>query len=200
MTKEKKGKTKRDREEFPDLNEKTSLKLRRDYIDNRFYVNGIKNKGKLVIPELSHDDKKFLNQFNKEYYSASFRKEDNDNRLHISHIDNDTIQDIKNQIRELKSVRKKIWDKSPNKTTEKDREEARVLTYQIDEMEEFLNFAHPKRACEHANNQRNRCFLNRNKASNEFKLVSWEELDPDNVAIDSNQYIDYILDLDDDEN
>lgn len=175
------------------------MKLRRDYIDNRHYVNGVKHKGKTVMRELERDDKKFLNQFNKEYYGASFRKEDEDKRLHISHIDKETVQDIKNQIREIKAVRKKIWDKSPNKTTENDREEARQLTSQIEEMEEFLNFAYPKRACEHANNQRNRCFLNRNKASNQYKIVSWEQLDPDNVAIDSNQYIEYILDSEEDE-
>lgn len=191
----KKKKTRRDKEKYPDLNEKTSLKLRRDYIDNRHYVKGVKDRGVLVLPELDDQDKAFLNQFNKEYYGASFRPEDADKRIHQQKIDLDTVQDIKNQIRKIKAKRKKIFDKSPNKTTEKDRENARMFNEQIEEMEAFLNKVYPKRDCEHLNNQRNRCFLNRNKASNEIDLVSWETLNEDSLVFSEPEiYYQYIID------
>ena len=149
----------------------------------------------MVMPELSDEDKKYANQFNREYYGASFRPEDEDNRIHISYVDEETVNDVKDQIRSLKKKRKKIFDKSPNTTTEGDREEARIFTEQIEEMEEFLDKVYPKRACEHANNQRNRCFLNRNKASNEVDLVSWESLNEDSLVFsDMDLYYQYVID------
>jgi hypothetical protein len=194
----KKKKTRRDKEKYPDLNEKTSLKLRRDYIDNRHYVKGVLHNGVLVIPELDEKSKKFLNQFNREYYGASFREKDEKDRIHVSKIDLDTVADIKDQIRKIKAKRKKIFDMSANSTTEADREKARFYTEQIENMEDFLNKVYPKRDSEHRNNQRNRCFLNRNKASNEVNLVSWESLNEDSLVFEDIEVLyRYILDGED---
>ena len=145
---------------------------------------------------MDDESKAFLNQFNREYYNASFRKEDRDIRLHVAQIDNETVQDIKGQIRYIKSRRKRIFDKSPNTTTDEDRELARQFTSQIEEMEEFLNEVFPRREREHANNARNRCFINRNRVSNEIDLVSWEDIDPESVWIESIN-INYIEDEED---
>ena len=149
----------------------------------------------MVIPELDEESKKFLNQFNREYYGASFREKDEENRIHVSKIDLDTVADIKDQIRKIKAKRKKIFDMSANNTTEDDREKARFYTDQIENMEDFLNKVYPKRDSEHRNNQRNRCFLNRNKASNEVNLVSWESLNEDSLVFkDIEVLYRYILD------
>jgi hypothetical protein len=173
----KKQKKKRDLEKYPNLNERTTLKLRRDYIDNRYYVK-----------RLDEESKRYLDQFNKEYYGASFSDEES-TRVHKSYIDKETVNDIKNQIKVLKEKRNKIFNKSANKTTEEDRKEANLYNEQIQDMEDFLNEMFPKRACEHANNSRNRCFLNRNKASNEVSLVSWEVLKEDAIMLDDSEIL-----------
>jgi hypothetical protein len=196
----KKKKTKRDKEKYPDLKAETSLKLRRDYIDNRHYVKGVKEKGKLVMPELSEKDKEFLNQFNREYYGGVNLSKEKQKVLHKTYIDEDTVADIKDQIRKIKKKRKKIFDKSPNTTTEKDRDTARMYSDQIDEMLDFLNRNYAQKEVYDLNNQRNRCFLNRNKASNEIKLVSWESLNEDSIVLsDPELYYQYIIDGEDED-
>ena len=165
-------------------------------MDNRHYVNGVKEKGELVMPKLDHKTKKFLNDFNREYYNASFRSKWDYSDIHEIKVDRDTILDIKSQIKVIKASRKRIFDKSPNTTTQDDRDMAAFFTSQIDDLEEFLNEVHPRRACEHANNNRNNDFLTMVKANNEFDLVSWETLnDDDLVEVD----LDYFkLEIDDD--
>lgn len=187
----KKKKTRRSKQKFPNLDVKYNLKSRRDYLDNRYYVNGVKQNGKMVMPPLSEKAKKFLNDFNKEYYNASFDSKYDYDNIHVCKVDEETVKDIKDQIRVLKKDRKKIFDKSPNTTTEQDRDLAAYYTQQIEDMEDFLNEVHPRRACEHANNDRNYDFLNMAKASNEYDLVSWEELRDD-------EYVEYDNDFDPD--
>ena len=148
-------------------------------MDNRHYVKGVKHNGELVIPALSHEDKKFLDTFNKEYYNASFEDAWGYDEVHKIKVDKDTVLDIKDQIRTLKRERKKIFNKSPNTTTEDDRALAGYYTEQIDDMENFLDDVHPRRAIENANNGRNRDLLNYAKRSNEYNLVSWETLTDD---------------------
>lgn len=185
-----KKKTKRDRELYPDLKAETSTKRRRDYLDNRHYVEGVKFKGITVIPALDDDAKAYLNQFNKEFYGASFDSKYDYDTVHISQIDEDTADDLRSQLRAIKKKRKKIFSKSPNTTTEEDRELARHFTSQIDEIEEFFNKVHPRRACEKENYRRNTDFINYAKASNEYDLVSWETLTDDIIGnIDPEIYI-----------
>jgi hypothetical protein len=184
-----KKKNRRDKQKFPNLDVKYNLKSRRDYLDNRHYVNGVKHKGNMVMPPLTDKQKKFLNDFNKEYYNASFDSKYEYATIHVCQVDENTVKDIKDQIRTLKKERKKIFDKSPNTTTEQDRELAEYYTGQIEDMEDFLNEVHPRRACEHANNARNYDLLNMAKASNEYDLVSWEELEDDDL-VEYNEDID----------
>jgi hypothetical protein len=194
-----KKKTKRDEALYPNLQTKFSTKRRRDSIDNRHYVNGVKFKGFTVIPALDDDAKSYLNQFNKEYYGASFDSKYDYDTVHISQIDEDTADDLRSQIRDIKKKRKKIFSKSPNTTTEADRELARHFTAQIEEIEEFFNKVHPRRSCEKANYSRNMDFINYAKASNEYKLVSWEELTDDIIGnIDPEIYIQSFEEDDDD--
>lgn len=148
------------------------------------------------MPELSESDKKFINQFNKEYYCHSYEESD-EFRVNTASIDKDTVKDLKSQIRNLKAKRKKIFDKSPNQTTEKHREEARMYTEQIEEIEQFIIQNYPQQLTSDLNNSRNRCFLNRNKASNEIRLVPWETLSEDSIVFeDPELYYQYIIDKD----
>jgi len=172
----KKKKSRRDKQEYPALDPNYNLKLRRDYIDNRYYVNGVKQNGETVMPALDKDAKKYLNDFNREYYNASFKTPYDYDNIHICKVDKEDILDIKSQIRDVKALRKKIFNKSPNTTTEEDREAARHYNKLIEDMEDFLDEVHPRRSVENANNDRNRDLLNRSKASNMYDLVSWEEL------------------------
>jgi len=177
-----KKKTRRGQVKYPDLETKYSTKRRRDYIDNHHYVNGVEFKGALVMQPLDDEAKEYLNQFNKEFYGASFDSKWDYDTVHISQVDEDTVRDLNAQIRALKGKRKKIFGKSPNTTTEEDRELARYFTAQIEEIEEFFNKIHPRRSCEKANYSRNMDFINYAKASNEYALISWEELTDDIIG------------------
>ena len=147
------------------------------------------------MPELEEETKAYLNQFNKEYYGNSFEEDDEEVRVNVATIDKDTVNELKNQIRELKAKRKKIFDKSPNKTTEAHREEARMYTAQIEEIEEFIRKQYPQQLASDLNNYRNRCFVNRNRASNKIKLVSWETLSEDSLVFeDPELFYQYIID------
>ena len=177
-----KKKSRRDKIEFPHLDISLNLKSRRDYLDNYHYVNGVKYEGKTVIKALDNKTKKWLDNFNKEYYNASFDSKYDYDTIHVCKVDEDTIMDIKGQIKELKGERRKIFNKSPNTTTSADRDLANYYTDQIEDMENFLDEIHPRRSCEHANNNRNYDFLNMAKASNEYDLVSWETLNDEDLV------------------
>lgn len=185
-------KKKRDLEKFPDLKANTSTKRRREYIDNRHYVNGVKVKGRTVMSPLPDDAKKFLNQFNKEYYGASFDSRYDYDKVHTCQVDEDTVNDIKNQIKDLKAKWKKICDKSANTTTEEDRELGRHYKNQIDEMEDFLNTVHPRRGCEQENYRRNQDMINLGRASNLIDIVSWEQVNQDyEKSVELSDYVSY---------
>jgi len=172
----KKKKSRRSRVEFPYLDVKFNLKSRRDYMDSHYYVNGVRHQGATVMPALDKQSKRWLDTFNKEFYNASFDSPWNYDGIHKIKVDKETVDDIKGQIRVLKRERKKIFNKSPNTTTEEDRALANYYNDQIEDMEHFLDEIHPRRSCENANNDRNRDLLNIAKASNEIDLVSWEIL------------------------
>lgn len=182
MSKKKKKNSRRDKQEFPNLDVSYNLKARRDYLDNRYYINGVKQNGELVMSPLKKEIKQYLNDFNKEYYNASFDSKYNYDKIHICQVDEATIMDIKAQIRDIKLLRKRIFNKSPNTTTDEDRKIANGYNDQIEEMEEFLNKIHPRREVEHANNKRNYDLLNMAKASNEYDLVSWEDLKEETIS------------------
>lgn len=177
--KDKKKSSRRDVVKYPNLNPSYNLKSRRDVLDNGLYVDGAKTNGKVVIPALDDETKRYLDTFNKEYYNASFDSQYDYDGVHKCQVDEETVMDIKGQIRVLKKERRKIFGKSPNTTTEDDRDLARHYSEQIEDMEEFLNKVHPRRSCEHANNKRNYDLLNYAKRSNEYDLVSWEEMTDD---------------------
>lgn len=176
----KKKKNRRNSVKNPALDPSLNLKSRRDVTDNRYYVKGVKNdQGELVIPPLDERATKYLNDFNKEYYNADFSGPDN---IHPTLIDASALEDIKNQIREIKAKRQKIFNKSPNTTTEEDREQAAIYSNHIEEMEHFMDNMFPRRAAEHANNKRNYDLLNYAKRSNKYQLESWDVLRDDELA------------------
>ena len=135
------------------------------------------------MPPLDEEAKQFLNDFNKEFYNASFETPYDYDNIHTCKVDKDTILDIKAQIRDVKALRKRIFNKSPNTTTNEDRELAAIYNTKIEEMEAFLDEVHPRRSSENANNARNRDLLNIAKASNIYDLVSWEELTDDMLYV-----------------
>ena len=175
----KKKKNRRNNAKYPALDPSLNLKSRRDVVDNRYYVKGVKDsKGNLVMPPLDERAKQFLNDFNKEYYNADFSGSEN---VHTTLIDRDTLEDVKAQIRAVKAKRERIFGKSSNTTTEEDRNLAEKYNEEIEEMEHFLNNMYPKRASEHANNKRNYDLINYAKRSNKFQLDSWDELRDDEL-------------------
>ena len=112
MSKKEKKKSRREKQEFPNLDVKYNLKKRRDYMDNRHYVNGVKNaKGDVVMPKLDQEAKEYLNKFNKEYYNASFSDPWEYDEVHEMKVDKETVMGIKAKIRDLKKKRKRIFDK-----------------------------------------------------------------------------------------
>ncbi len=143
------------------------MKKRRDYLDNTYYVDGVKNKeGEYLMQPLDDDAKEWLNQFNAEYYGASF-KEDDSRNLHQTKVDDVTIYNIRQELSELRKKQYKT----------KDVEELKGIYADIEDIEAYLVEVYPKKACQDANNERNRCILNHGKATNKVKLVPWETLD-----------------------
>ena len=70
-----------------------------------------------------------------------------------------------------------------------------MYTAQIEEIEEFIRKQYPQQLASDLNNYRNRCFVNRNRASNKIKLVSWETLSEDSLVFeDPELFYQYIID------
>jgi hypothetical protein len=168
-----KKKTKRDKVQYPNLKPSMNTKKRQPYMDNHHYAD-----------RLPEEEKQYLNDFNGEYYGADFNGNswDYDN-IHTLKIDKETVDGIKGQIRHLKALRKKIYSKSPNTTTDDDRALCGHYTKQIEEMEEFLDKVHPRREIERNNYVRMCDIINHGRASNEFAIVSFDTLD-DNILGD----------------
>lgn len=159
--------TKRSNAKYPNLNKKLNTKLRRDYLDNLYYVDGVKNrKDEQLIRPLNDSEKEWLNKFNGEYYGASFDKDDSKN-LHKNNADDITIYNIRQDISKLRKLAAK----------EQDPDLAREYYEELDEQIEYLKEVYPKKLCTDDNNSRNRCLLNTGKATNELKLIPWETLD-----------------------
>lgn len=155
---------------YPALVPKVNLKSRRDYIDNRYYFD-----------QLPEDAKKFLNDFNEMYYCNSTNMKYGHDHLVEPKMSKEEIQEIHTQMKVLKNRRSEIYKKPAENTTEDDRNFARVLTEQIDQMEDFLDQVQPTRKMGRDNYARNLDFLNMNKAGNMYDLVSWETLRDDEL-------------------
>ena len=152
------------------------MKSRRDYLDNTYYVNGVKNsKNKQVMRPLNEEEKEFLNKFNAEYYGASFEQDDSKN-LHQYKADKKQLKAVRDSIRELKSMIKELEKKGGN------RDKLKVLYKEVEATREQLTELNPKLKCTDSNNQRNSCLLNIGKATNEVKFVAWDELDQDEIG------------------
>lgn len=162
----------RSKQKYPALDVSYNLKSRRDYLDNHYYVNGVLHKEEMVIPALDEKTKKYLNDFNEEYYNSSFDSKYDYDNIHKCEIDKDTVEDLKAQMRAIKKLRQRIFNLSPNTITEELREEARLYTEQIEAIDKFIDDMHPRRKAERANNRRNDDVFNIAKATNSLK--SWE--------------------------
>jgi hypothetical protein len=158
--------TRRSNAKYPNLNKSLNTKLRRDYLDNTYYVDGVKKKDEYVIRPLNDDEKEWLNKFNGEYYGASFDKDD-ENNLHKNLAEDTTIYNIRQDISKLRKLAAK----------EQDQELAKEYYNELEEQIEYLKEVYPKKKCTDANNERNRCLLNTGKATNEVRFIPWETLD-----------------------
>ena len=163
-----KPQTMREKEKYPYLKTNLNTKRRRDYLDNIHYVDGVKsvdgvNEG---IRGLEDSEKEWLNKFNKEYYGASFEEDDSLN-LHQK-----TVAD-----EEILAARDYISDLRKRAAKEKDTDEAAKLYEELEFTIEQLAEMHPQKKCTDANNSRNRCLLNKGKATNEVKFIPWESVD-----------------------
>ncbi len=155
-----KKKNRRNLQKYPALDRDYNLKSRRDYIDNAYYAH-----------KLNDEEKQFLNDFNEEYYNASFESKYDYDNIHKCEIDEEDVLDIKAQMNAIKKLRRRIFNLSPNTITEELREEARMYTEQIEAMDKFLDTMHPRRTAERANNRRNDDILNIGKAINAVKSI-----------------------------
>lgn len=184
MTKNTKSKSKKQEEptknvregsQFPYLKKNLNTKRRRDYLDNIYYVEGVesvdsKNKD-LGIRGLNDEEKQWLNRFNKEFYGASFDKDDSNN-LHKTKASEEEIQALRHYISGLREEAR----------NEEDPDAARDLYDQIQLNVEILEELYPRKKCTDANNSRNRCLLNKAKATNEIKFIPWESLDQNTIG------------------
>lgn len=184
MTKNTKSKSKKQEEptksgreesQFPYLKKNLNTKRRRDYLDNIYYVEGVdsvdpKNKD-LGIRGLNDDEKEWLNRFNKEFYGASFEEDDTKN-LHKTKASEEEIKALRHYISGLRQEAR----------SEKDPDNARDLYEQIQLNVEILEDIYPRKKCTDANNSRNRCLLNKGKATNEIKFIPWESLDQNTIG------------------
>ena len=139
-------------------------------MDNIHYIDGVKSVDKYQkedgIRAMNDGEKEWLNQFNKEFYGASFEEDDNLN-LHKKKASDAEIQALRDYITSLRDA---VRD-------EKDSEEAGRLYEEIEANVELLCELYPRKLCTDANNARNRCLLNKGKATNEIKFIPWESLD-----------------------
>lgn len=178
MTKKKDEKKKsiRDKKEFPYLDKRYNLKSRRDYMDNTYYVDGVKNKkGEYLMRPLNDEEKEFLNKFNSEYYGASFDVDDSKN-LHQFKADKETLDAIRQSIRELKATIKE------GEKTGMDKEKLRALYREAEATREQLTELNPKLKCTDANNQRNSCLVNKGKATNTVRFIPWDSTNQDLIG------------------
>lgn len=153
---------------YPYLKTNLNIKRRQDYLDNIHYVDGVKSvDGKSEgIRGLNPDEKEWLNKFNKEFYGASFEDDDSLN-LHQK-----TASD-----EEILATRDYISDLRKRAAKEKDSDIAAELYEELEIMLVLLSELHPQKKCTDANNARNRCLLNKGKATNEVKFIPWETVD-----------------------
>jgi hypothetical protein len=166
--KEEPTKNLREREKYPYLKANLNTKRRQDYLDNIYYVEGVKSVDGVSegIRGLDDSEKEWLNRFNKEYYGASFEEDDSQN-LHQR-----TASD-----EEILAVRDYISDLRKRAAKEKEPELAAELYEELEMMVDQLSEMHPQKKCTDSNNARNRCLLNKGKATNEVKFIPWETVD-----------------------
>jgi hypothetical protein len=120
---------------------------------------------------LNKEEKTWLDQFNKEFYGASFDKDDSKN-LHQNKVDDVTIFNLR---KDLSDLRKRA-------AKEQDPDMARELYNELEEQLNYLSEVYPKKKCTDANNARNRDLLNIGKATNEVKFIPWESLDQNMIG------------------
>lgn len=166
---------------YPNLDRRLNTKLRRDYLDNTYYVDGVKDGSEYKMRPLNEEEKEWLNKFNGEYYGAAFDKNDEKN-LHQNLADDVTIYNIRQDISRIRKEAAK----------EQDPDIARELYNELEDQLNYLREVYPKKKCQDANNERNRCLLNTGKATNEIKFIPWERLDQ-NLIGDIDLELLYIL-------
>ena len=169
----KKKRTLREREEFPYLKKNLNTKRRQNYVDNIDYINGAyDDTGKKVIRALNEQELAFLNQFNKEYYSASFDKDDSKN-LFKNKVDDKTIESVRYEISSLREKINSAFNASKvSNYQEKFSGKLHDMVSELDVLVKHLEDIYPKKQCTDANNARNRCLLNSHLLSEDIDIVS----------------------------
>ena len=167
-----KKKTKRSNTKYPSLDKSTNLKLRRDYMDSEYYINGVTVKEEQVMRSLSEDEKAWLDKFYSEYYGASFPE--GEEHLHKNLADDSVIEELVKDKNRLSQRMKKLG------SAKKNADKYRALKEKYDEVSELINELCPKNKCVNDNNARNRCLSNIYKATN--RIESWDDLNQNSVG------------------
>lgn len=175
----------RSSQKYPYLKRSMNTKRRQDYMDYVHYIDGVKsvdsNQKEPGIRALNDEEKKWMNQFGKEFYGDDFEDEDYI-RLHKQKASDAEIQALRDYISELRAEVR----------YEKDRDRCIELYEEISMKVEELCELYPRKTCSDANNARNRDLLNFGKATNKLKLIPWETLDQ-NILGETDVELLYIL-------
>lgn len=170
-TKAKESRTRRSREKYPYLKKELNTKRRRDYLDNTYYIDGVESVDYSSddggIRPLNEEERAWLNKFNSEYYGASFSKNDKNN-LHQTKASKKKLDKIKKEIKDLKGQIKTIESKK-----KKDVDKLTELHDKVKKLGETYEYLYPKKSCTDANNARNRCLVNKGKATGTLKFIPW---------------------------
>lgn len=173
MGKREKKKSIRSRQKYPNLNPKYNLKLRRDYI-NTHYVNGVKSvtgKGE-GIRGLNDEEKEWLNKFYGEYVNASFGDE----------VLMETPEENYDKMAELEAERDYLLEEIESMDPIRMMDERNELARRVVDIKDQVRNLDYRTDSYSRNNARNRCLLNKGKATNEVEFRSWEEFDQNTIA------------------
>ena len=199
--------TKRNQSQYPALNHKLNLPSRRDFIEAS-YINGIFNEdGSVALRPLTHEEKKFLNDFYEETVGANFIHDDELKRLSQAKkkiIEDNQVNELKKQLKNsptkkekerIQQIIKCVKKQNEEKYEKKLRNIERMMQERREKVLIYSNKEEHKQFYKE-NNDRNMCLFNKLKTSQEIRYFDPEEYDKlIQLSLDSIDYEDYLIDL-----
>jgi hypothetical protein len=203
----KKPKTsRRSQSQYPALNKKLNLPSRKEFIETD-YINGVFNEeGKQVMRPLTHDEKKFLNDFYEETVGANFLHDTELKRLSDAKrkiIEDSEVIKLKEECKlisdrkeknRLQQIIKCLKKQNEEKYEKKLRSIERLMQERRDKVLLYSNKEEHKQFYK-ANNDRNVCLFNKLNTSQEIRYFDLEEYEQvAQKTLDAIDYEDYLID------